>query len=496
MPYEIRKKGDKFQVVTKDSGNVHGEFETEEAAKKQLAALYANANPKNERVDGLVHFDAGRISKVETTREGWLRVGARIARVGIQEYSNPDGTVRREFRSPDEVFKASALESFALRPVTDDHPWAEQPPLLSAENASRYARGSVGETVRAVGPFVDVPTMLITDKGLIDKIKAGVVEVSAGYRADTIPEQGEWRGKAYTHVQRNIQGNHVAIVPRGRAGDDVRLKLDSAGTVAIGRIVEEAPDDASEVRVGAKLKIDGIDVEFASEQGPQIVERALAARADALRNARCDKCDAMLECPKCGAKATEKDIALAAAQRAGDAEKGKADQEKAKADTEKARADAAEKALADERKAHADAAAKADADAKAARHAALVERARPHLPKDFKVDGATDGDLRTAALKTLVTGFDPAGRGDAYLEARFDAELERAEARDAAGKKGIARAREATAPPPVDGTPGEAHADADEAAKRFREEAANAWRKPIGARMKGGRIVRAGDDAE
>ncbi len=48
MPYGIRKSGDKYKVVNKESGRVFGTHESEAKAKKQLAALYANANPKNE----------------------------------------------------------------------------------------------------------------------------------------------------------------------------------------------------------------------------------------------------------------------------------------------------------------------------------------------------------------------------------------------------------------------------------------------------------------
>ena len=48
MPYGVRKSGDKFKVVNKETGRVFGTHSSKEKANKQLAALYINANPKNE----------------------------------------------------------------------------------------------------------------------------------------------------------------------------------------------------------------------------------------------------------------------------------------------------------------------------------------------------------------------------------------------------------------------------------------------------------------
>jgi hypothetical protein len=42
MPYAIHKSGTEYKVVSKDSGKTMGTHPTEEHAKKQLAALYAN----------------------------------------------------------------------------------------------------------------------------------------------------------------------------------------------------------------------------------------------------------------------------------------------------------------------------------------------------------------------------------------------------------------------------------------------------------------------
>lgn len=47
MPFSIRKQGKQFQVVNSDTGDVKGTHASEDDAKKQLAALYANGADKD-----------------------------------------------------------------------------------------------------------------------------------------------------------------------------------------------------------------------------------------------------------------------------------------------------------------------------------------------------------------------------------------------------------------------------------------------------------------
>lgn len=49
MPYSIRKAGNKFQVITTDTGKVHGTHPTKENAISQLKAMYVNAPPEKEK---------------------------------------------------------------------------------------------------------------------------------------------------------------------------------------------------------------------------------------------------------------------------------------------------------------------------------------------------------------------------------------------------------------------------------------------------------------
>lgn len=42
MPYEIKKTGDKWEVIAKDTGKSKGKSDSLEMAKRHLRALYAN----------------------------------------------------------------------------------------------------------------------------------------------------------------------------------------------------------------------------------------------------------------------------------------------------------------------------------------------------------------------------------------------------------------------------------------------------------------------
>jgi len=46
MPYKIEKKGDKFALVKKDTGEVVALHDSKEKAHRQAMAIYANENQK------------------------------------------------------------------------------------------------------------------------------------------------------------------------------------------------------------------------------------------------------------------------------------------------------------------------------------------------------------------------------------------------------------------------------------------------------------------
>lgn len=161
----------------------------------------------------------------EETPEGYLRIKATFARTGLQRYRRQDGTEAVEYRPEEEVSKQDALLSLANLPVTLEHP----PELLTPDTCREYQRGHTGSNVEYRTPFA-IGVVTITDRDAIEAVKRGDArEVSVGYRVKFDATPGITPdGQRYDGVQREISGNHVAIVRKGRAGPEVRLHMDSA----------------------------------------------------------------------------------------------------------------------------------------------------------------------------------------------------------------------------------------------------------------------------
>lgn len=176
-------------------------------------------------------YYGSRISPHMTeTPEGYLIChDVPINRTGTQEYTagemQLDGDPERIItvnRYPEDVFDAAALASFEGKDVTSGHP----PENLTPENHAAYSKGHV-ENVRRAGDQT-IADLHIKDATLISDIKNGIIrEVSCGYVCN-------WEPDGAGYKQTNIRGNHVAIVPHGRAGHDVAIKDQAAGKAEKG----------------------------------------------------------------------------------------------------------------------------------------------------------------------------------------------------------------------------------------------------------------------
>ena len=207
------------------------------------------------------------------TDEGYLVVPARISRTGIQEYyageleledKSPTDKVR-VYRPPEEVFNGSSLKSFGNKPVTDDHP----PELVSAKNAKKYAVGmSTGDVTRD-GDFIKT-VLHITDSDAINSIESGKVELSNGYTTDLEWKSGETEeGETFDAIQRNIRGNHIAIVKKGRAGAQCKLADKEPEDAEMDKWVIDGVEYKTKEELSAavaKLKADLKDAQEGKEQ--------------------------------------------------------------------------------------------------------------------------------------------------------------------------------------------------------------------------------------
>jgi hypothetical protein len=172
--------------------------------------------------------DIGTLQPPKRLPDGRLVAEGLLTRAGVFTYRNPDGSARRELRLPEEVFRGDALESFAMVPVTNDHPAN----LLDSKSARQYAVGAVGENVRRDGDFVRA-RLTVFDADTVAAMEAGKTALSCGYEVDLEETPGEHpQFGHYDAVQKNIRGNHVAIVDSARAGDAARVRMDASVQIA------------------------------------------------------------------------------------------------------------------------------------------------------------------------------------------------------------------------------------------------------------------------
>ena len=157
--------------------------------------------------------------------EGYLIcLNVPVARTGTQEYlpselglPPPDDRLIPVLRPAEEVFSPACMASFEGMPVTDDHPAA--PEGVTVDNSRYLEKGHVQNVRRGAPPEEDLllADLIIKDPRLIEKILSGKREISCGYNYVLSEENG-------TYFQREIRGNHVAVVDSGRAGPRVSIR--------------------------------------------------------------------------------------------------------------------------------------------------------------------------------------------------------------------------------------------------------------------------------
>ena len=323
--------------------------------------------------------------------DGFMRDSPIVARTGVYEYRNPDGTIRREYRPADEVFASDALNSFRGKPITVLHPKKGK---ITAANAFGTAIGSILSDGYPKDEKYVACDIVIFAPDKIGKHR----ELSLGYRCDCEETPGvSPDGQAYDAIQRNIRINHLAVVPLARAGMKARLNCDG------DEIIEsEGTQNMS------KFKIDGVEHE---------VPEAVANYITALQS-RADAAEAGLTATKetlagITASKTELQTKLDAMTAERDGVQGKLDAMTAERDSLKSKVDTAE------------------ADKKAAVDKAVEDtkkevKERVELEADAKkakcnTDGMDNKALKIAIIKAVrgdSLNFD--GKSDDYVNAYYD----------------------------------------------------------------------------
>lgn len=178
----------------------------------------------------------------------WILKANPISRVGVFEYLGKqidlDGHMGLEpnrrynvLRPPEELFAREAIDSFEGIPFINDH-------TMLGEDFTPVEKMPSHGTVTRVRESLDEPGVLIADvkiytRTLKDLIEGGKKGLSLGYYCSYEPEMGMFDGRPYEFVQRNLRGNHLALVNRPR--NDVYVQDAAIGetVMAIDSAIEE-----------------------------------------------------------------------------------------------------------------------------------------------------------------------------------------------------------------------------------------------------------------
>lgn len=122
------------------------------------------------------------------------------------------------YRPASELTNPETIESFNGVPFIDEHE-------MVGDGFTKYDQRPAGGVLfnpKAENGILVGDFKIFSEK-MKDDISNGKKELSLGYLCDYELKKGVWNGQYYDAVQKNIRGNHVALVDRGRMGSDVRV---------------------------------------------------------------------------------------------------------------------------------------------------------------------------------------------------------------------------------------------------------------------------------
>lgn len=202
-----------------------------------------------------------------------------ISKVGVFPYLgsqiSPDlepDKIYQVYRPEEELSDPETIDSFKLIPWTDEHAMLGSPESGLTPAEQKGVHGVIGENVHFEDGYLKGNLKVFSTK-LAELIDAGKKELSIGYRCLYELASGVFKGQKYDAIQRQIRGNHLALVDEGRSGRDVavldhfKFTFDAKGIVM--------PD------IENKPEGEGKDEELSLESLSNLV-KALAEKVEAL----------------------------------------------------------------------------------------------------------------------------------------------------------------------------------------------------------------------
>jgi len=222
--------------------------------------------------------------QIKRTDDGAVVI-ARVARgSNVQEYHGSemgfaDRKIVRVYRPDDQVFSRDAINSYARKPITIDHPENGVTP----DSWKDLAVGEIDPVgILRDGEFVTVP-LVFRDAAAIRLIESadGPKELSMGYSAEIEMIDGvSPGGEPYDAIMSDFRMNHVAVVREARGGN--QLRVSDGAHVPWGASPHNDRKDAimADAIQTRTVLIDGLSV-ITTDAGAQALEKLQKQIADA-----------------------------------------------------------------------------------------------------------------------------------------------------------------------------------------------------------------------
>ncbi|MDN7490587.1 DUF2213 domain-containing protein [Burkholderia sp. AU45274] len=146
------------------------------------------------------------------------------------------GRIYMLLRDPQELEKAVATAN--LIPVLNEHV-----PVSPIDPKQKNVVGYTGTDAVWNAPYIDNSMVISVQDSIRNVENETQQELSSAYYYDADMTPGTYEGVAYDGVMRNIKFNHVALVPRGRAGPDVMvgdISLNPHGAKIVSKLSKKA----------------------------------------------------------------------------------------------------------------------------------------------------------------------------------------------------------------------------------------------------------------
>lgn len=311
-----------------------------------------------------------------------------IAGAMVQKYVKSDGSEEMEAKLPEEILSDATVSSANSKPVTDGHHG-----LVTKDNSHDLMKGFTASNGHVEGNML-YNDITITDPNLIYQIKNGSKrELSIGFETQMDPTSGTYNGTKYDAVQRNIRINHVAVVPKGRAGHEVRLIGDSAEAVEQVEPSEEKGNQM-ETRV---VRADGQNITVAADDVEKITKLDADNSAKAKQIADLDAQIKKLQSEKAQLQGDADASAKKADEAQAKADSLEADNKKLQEEFDKYKADGVDKKLE------------------------LIDKVKSFVGDEYDYHGKSDRDMKIDAVKAIKgDSVDFTDKSDTYVQAAFD----------------------------------------------------------------------------